>query len=233
MYRIAVCEDESAILTANARLAEDALRELGIEGTVSAYSGGEALLAEFERDSRAFDLLLLDILMDGMNGMELAKTLRRRGMNAAIAFVTSSAEFLREGYQVQPVNYLFKPVRYGDVTEVIRTARRNGAAQTAVFRSGQTSVVLELSQLMWIEVYGHELHVHLTDGERVVSGSLASAMQVLPAGLFARCHNSYLVNLSYVAELSRTGVLLRGGVRLPVSRSYYEKIQTALINYLS
>lgn len=234
MYRIALCEDDSEILRTNTAMTRYILKRVGVDGEIAQFSSGEELLSALEHDSNAFDLLLLDILMGELNGMQLAKELRRRGIRAGIAFITSSEDFLREGYQVQHVNYLLKPVTEEELTEVILTARRmNAASQTVAFRNGTSSIVVEISEIVYIEVCDHKLYVCTASDRKCVSGTLSSVEPLLPRGMFSRCHNSYLVNLAYVREYNRTGVKLRGGGDIPVSRSCFEPFQIDLINYLA
>lgn len=234
MYKIAVCEDDPVMLKNTAALAEQALNEMSIEGAVTPFSEGNGILEAFENERDAFDLLLLDILMDGINGMELAKTLRRRGVSAGIAFITSSKEFLREGYSVQPINYLFKPAEIDGLKEVIQADRRiHIGTQTAIIQHGTSTLVLDIADIIYIEVFQHQVVIHTTRGEKNIWGTLKGMMDYLPSDIFVRCHNSYLVNLNYVSELTRACVLLRGGAEVPISRKYYQLMQTALINYLA
>lgn len=231
MYRIAVCEDEKSFLKTNSELAKQALNELHIDGSVTEFDNADDLLSAFEHEVKAFDLLLLDILMDDVNGIDMAKKLRKRGITADIAFITSSDEFLRDGYSVQPINYLFKPVKYADIVEVIKTSRRKIEVHTVTFKQGNSALVLEISDIIYIEVYDHKLKIHLTYGEKIIACSLNNALEILPSEMFARCHNSYAVNLSYVTELTRGSVFIRGQ-SIPVSRSYYDNMKIALVNYL-
>ena len=235
MYKIAVCENEPQILTDITALVSSSLHEMHIEGVAESFLCCEDLLEAFEQDSHAFDLVLLDILMDGMNGMELAKTLRNMMIQVAIVFLTGSEAFLKEGYTVQPISYLFKPLQKEKLLEVIRIARQRSKSRTVIFHNSQSNIVLELSEIVYLEIIDHKLHIRVTGEEEMViaAGSLTSAMESLPSDLFVRCHNSFLVNLAYVKELIRSGVVLRGGYSVPVSRKYYENTQVALVNFLS
>ena len=118
MYRVAVCEDE-AILCANlCAQCESILDKLKVEHRITSFSSAEelenALLAGEE-----FSLLCLDILMGGKSGMKLAQELRQRDDKTSILFITSSTEFLKDGYSVRPIQYLLKPVQAAELEQKI------------------------------------------------------------------------------------------------------------------
>ena len=118
MYRVAVCEDE-AILCANlCAQCESILDKLKVEHRITSFSSAEklenALLAGEE-----FSLLCLDILMGGKSGMKLAQELRQRDDKTSILFITSSTEFLKDGYSVRPIQYLLKPVQAAELESAV------------------------------------------------------------------------------------------------------------------
>lgn len=234
VYRLAICEDDGTIREKLSSLCHDILQEDGIEHEITAFSSAEELEKLLLAETAPFDLLLLDIQMEGMTGMELAKSLRRRGDRVSILFVTGCEDYLPEGYDVQPIHFLLKPVSREALAGALRTDwRLNHRPKTAVLRIGGKTVSLPLAEIRYIESYNHNIVIHQASGNRSYLLSLSEAEKQLPPGQFCRCHNSYLVNMEYVEEISRKELSLRGGIRLPIGRAYYKSLQSAFIRFMN
>ncbi len=234
VYRLAICEDDSTIREKLSSLCHDILQEDGIEHEITAFSSANDLEKTLLAENAPFDLLLLDIQMEGMTGMELAQSLRQRGDRVSILFVTGCEDYLPEGYSVQPIHFLLKPVSREALSAALRTDwRLNHRPKTAVLRIGSKTVGLPLAEIRYIESYNHNIVIHQVSGNRSYLLSLSEAEKQLPPGQFCRCHNSYLVNMEYVEEISRKQLSLRGGSRLPIGRAYYKSLQSAFIRYMN
>lgn len=123
MYTVAVCEDQKDTREEAAALCGEVLTDLEIEHHIAAFSSAEELETQLLTGDR-FDLLCLDILMDGESGMELAKKLRMTDDRTSILFLTGSSEYLKDGYEVRPIQYLFKPVSKAELKRAIETDLR-------------------------------------------------------------------------------------------------------------
>ena len=110
---------------------------------------------------------------------------------------------------------------------------RSHRSRAVVLRSGGRTVSLPTADIRYIESINRSAVVHLTEGERSFPLTMSQMERLTPADAFARCHNSFLVNLAHVAEAGRAGVRLRDGEQLPVGRRYYQSFQTAFIRYLN
>ena len=233
-YRLAVCEDDGPTRARVEALCGEILAEWGAAYSVSAFSSAEALLERLREAPEAFDLLLLDIQLEGMSGMELARTLRDLGSEVSILFLTGQADYALEGYGVHPVHFLLKPVDRAALAGALRRDwARNHQPRAVVLRAGGRTVSLPTAEIRYFESINRSVVVHLTAGEQTFPLTMTQVERLTPADQFARCHNSFLVNLSRVAEVARTGVLLHSGEQLPVGRRYYQGFQTAFIRYLN
>ena len=233
-YRLAVCEDEPAAREYVGALCGEILPEWGAAHTVTLFASTGELSARLDREPEAFDLLLLDIQMEGMTGMELAHVLRERGNQVSILFLTGCADYALEGYGVHPVHFLLKPVEREALAGALRLDwERSHRSRAVVLRSGGRTVSLPTADIRYIESINRSAVVHLTEGERSFPLTMSQMERLTPADAFARCHNSFLVNLAHVAEAGRAGVRLRDGEQLPVGRRYYQSFQTAFIRYLN
>lgn len=234
VYRLAVCEDDDQIREELCSLCRAILTEDGIDHEIVAFRSAQELEKVLTAESSPFDLLLLDIQMEGMTGMELAKSLRRRGDRVSIIFVTGCGDYLPEGYDVQPIHFLLKPVSREALAGALHTDwDLNHRPKTAVLRIGSKKVSLLLTQIRYMESFNHSIVVHQAQGDRSYLLSLSEIEKQLPPGQFCRCHNSYLVNMEYVEEIGRTELSLRDGKRLPIGRTYYKTLQSAFIRYLN
>lgn len=233
-YRLAICEDDDVTRKELHSLCHDILTEDGIGHEIMEFLSAQELERVLTEESDPFDLLLLDIKMEGMTGMELAQLLRRRGDRVSIVFITGDENYLPEGYSVQPIHFLLKPISKGALANALRIDWKiNQQLKTVILRIGCQTVSLPLADIRYIESYNHNIIVHQTEGDRSYRFSLSKIEQQLPPGGFFRCHNSFLVNMQYIEEISRTELLLRGGIRLPIGRTYYKSLQSAFIRYIN
>ena len=187
-----------------------------------------------DTESCPFELLILDIQMEGMTGMELARSLRDKGNRVSIIFVTACEDYLSEGYGVQPIHFLLKPVRREALASAIHTdLKLNYIPKTVVVHIGNKLVHLSLSDIRYIESYNHSIVIHQSTDNSTYYFSLSDFEKQLPMGQFARCHNSYLVNLDEVREIGRTELSLQSGETLPMGRTYYKAFQSAFVRYIN
>ena len=179
LYRVAVCEDE-AILCANlCAQCESILDKLKVEHRITSFSSAEklenALLAGEE-----FSLLCLDILMGGKSGMKLAQELRQRDDKTSILFITSSTEFLKDGYSVRPIQYLLKPVQAAELEQAITTdLRLYHRPSTVTFHAGGKTLVIPTEDIYYAESREHGTVLHMTHGEKFLPLSLSQTEGIL------------------------------------------------------
>jgi len=223
LYRVAVCEDE-AILCANlCAQCESILDKLKVEHRITSFSSAEklenALLAGEE-----FSLLCLDILMGGKSGMKLAQELRQRDDKTSILFITSSTEFLKDGYSVRPIQYLLKPVSREDLEQAIKTdLRLYHQPRTVTFRVAGRTFVLPAEDILCAESRDHGSVLHTTHGEQFILCPLSQMQEYLPKDRFCRCHNSFIVNLFHIRRVSSRTICLTDGRDLSIGRRYDDR----------
>ena len=233
-YRLAVCEDDPAMRAYLKDLCTEILTGLGIPHVISLFSSAGELDAALSAQADSFHLLLLDIQMEGMTGMELAHTLRERGDEVSILFITASPDYALEGHDVHPVHYLLKPVKREALEKALRSdwnSRR--AARTVLLRTGGKTLSLPVGDIRYVESRDRTVTIHLPDRAHTLNLYLSDVAALLPSHQFSRCHKSFLVNLAHVERVGRTEVLLQNGEALPVGRRYYEAFQNAFVQYIS
>ena len=217
--RVAIVDD----VRSDAQVLQDHLRRYQEEGggmwETVLYPSGTDFLARYQPD---FDLVILDIDMPGLNGVDAARRIRELGDNVVLMFVTNMSQYALEGYEVEAVDYVLKPVSYQDFALKLRKAQRyisqNRDTQIALHTTSGI-VLLMVSQVIYVESALHYLIYHTTTSDYRVRGSISDAESTLPHGQFSRCNTSFLVNLKYVKALERDEVLMNpDNHRLKISR---------------
>ena len=232
MYRVAICEDEDAQRTQLAELLRAQLQELVPEHTVQAFASSQAL-AEALALGEKFDLLILDILMPELTGMELARQVRAYDEQVSIIFLTGSEQYLKEGYAVRPLQYLFKPVDVCELREALATdLRLHHQPRALTLCAGGRTVAIPVAEILYLESRNHALIVRMASGEQTFRMSLTEAERLLPQEQFCRCHNSFLVNLAQIVEIDRRELTLKGGLRVPVSKGCRDQLRRRFVDFL-
>ncbi len=226
--KIAICDDEQSQL---ARMNELVLAWGKREGhvcEVHTFVSAEAFLFVYGED-RTFDLLLLDVEMQGISGIELAKRVRKEDSHAEIVFVTSHFEFVCEGYEVDALHYLVKPIDVHKLSQVLTKASQKLAQEppsVVINCEGETVLLLE-SDILYAEAFLHYTVIFTKNKSYRIKESISAFAERLSDD-FYRVHRSYVASLKHVTRISRTSVTV-GHAELPLSRGKYDDINRAFI----
>ena len=232
--RICFCDDEASTRSQFERMAAAWEEQRGEAAELQLYNSAEQLLFEVdqpEAQELAFDLILLDIQMGGMDGITLARQLRAQDKRVTLAFLTAAREYVFEGYEVQAVRYLLKPMQQEKVFELLDLARQNLQEQPSlILNCADEKKKLYLSQIAAIEAQGHYLIFHTTTGQLQQKASLSSLAGHL-GDSFVMSHRSFYVNLAHLLRISRTECTQDTGLTVPVSRGAYKNLNEQFIRY--
>lgn len=232
--RIAICDDDNKDLLQIASLLESYRNSRKVQLSYVSFQNAMDLLASM--DIRDYDLILLDMLMPGINGMEAAREIRERNSRVQIVFLTSSPEYAVESYSVRAYYYILKPAseeKFFLILDKLMDDFRK--PEDALLLKTQSSVFsLPYGKMEYIEVSAKKLYFYLTDGSmREVTGKLADYEQaLLKRPGFMKVHRSYLVNLQWVKELHQGELITVSGRHVPVSRAAYPQVRTAYTHFL-
>lgn len=230
--KIAICDDEriqTQSLTQKLSLFAET-RHKHFE--ITAYSSAEAFLFAY-RENRDIDILFLDIEMGQMNGIELARELRRDNETVQIVFITGYPDYIGEGYDVDALHYLLKPVDTQKLYEVCERAIFNLQKQPRyhLLPVGKEVVRISEKDILYAETQGHYLRLVTKKGEHRLRMTLPELSARLGDSFF-KCSRSYLVGLLHVARITKASVILEDGTDLPLGKGLYDDINTALIRFL-
>jgi len=238
MY-IAVCEDQKELANSLRRDIESYFenREESLVA-VREYYDGQALL---DADAaQPFDIIFMDIELPGISGMEAAKALRQRGSDALIVFVTAYSEFMATSFHVEAFDFLTKPVQPSDIARVLNRCvqKLNRQSGTIVVKIGTGAAAVRVRDILYISSSKHYLNIVTRDGASLRSMMTLNQMEDILKSYpqFVRCHQSYIANIDYVAELCREHFALQPAYqsiinKVPISRKYAPKVKDHFFRY--
>ena len=228
---IAICDDEHTQIEYLQKVVLAWSNTTKHQVKLMTFPSAKAFLFEYS-ENKTFDILLLDIEMGEINGIELAKKLRSRHDNSQIIFITGYPDFISEGYEVAALHYLMKPVSEAKLRAVLDRAASNiSAKETSLLINTDDGIMrIELSDIMAAEVLSHDITLHTTDGLIHIRMSLNELISKLDSR-FVRCHRSSLVGLHHVKQITKTDVILDSGALIPLSRRMYDEVNRQFISY--
>lgn len=228
--RIAIIEDNPAEAESLARMTEECAPFVcKIENEDIYRSAEDFLLAD-----RFYDLILIDCLLPGENGVELAKKLRERVGATEFIFVTAYLEYAAEGYETDALRYLLKPVSSEKLTEALNHFARKAQSDVSVELTGSIKhpVFVKASQIMYVEAVGRGVVVR-TGSQAVESGkSLSQFESELGDVYFFRTQRRFLVGFRYIARKEDDVLIMQNGERVKISRRRLSSFHQAMIRYI-
>ena len=229
---IAVVDDEKAIREYICGLVEERQPESRIE----AYATGEELLTSGKR----FDIVFLDIQMEGMNGIEAARSLREKNANLGVedtvlVFITGIKDYVFDAFDLYAFQYLLKPIDERKFAEVLERAVREAAKkkERRVLFIKSRNLTLDQSEILYIESRAKKVEIHITGAAQAIE--IYAAMDELEAQLgdeFYRCHRAYIVNMDCITEYDGESITLTNGDRVYLTKKKYGEFVKAYMWHL-
>lgn len=230
--RVLVCDDDAGIREQVARLVEELCAALPVPVQVAVFSDGAQLLEHYDETA---DFAFLDIEMPLMDGLEVARELRRRDSGICIVFMTNHEKYAIRGYEVGAWRYLLKPVRQEDFLRELRPpfqAAAEAIQKSLCVRGTDGIYCVEPGQLLYAETLpNHQVALHLRREVVTANTSIRALETQLDPASFFRCHNSFLVNFQYVARIGAE-LAIKDGSAVPISRHRRTELLQRFTAYL-
>ena len=237
MISIALCDDEVKYLDYYENRITVVAQKLNLPFEIIRFKSGESLLFYLEDNPNKFHLIYLDIITDGINGIETAKKIRSFNSLTKIIFLTSTKSFVFNAFEVNATDYLIKD-EHDEKFDIlfkktVSNLQLNFYGEVITFKSNNTDYLFELNQIKYFESYKRLIIIHLHNQEsHEFYYKLGDLKNRLEANDFVLVHRSYLVNMQYIKKISKTELTLKDNSLIPVSRTYYNDLKEKFINYL-
>lgn len=236
MIHIAICDDskqERQILAALFKRYQE-LHATPLQ--IHIFQNGFSLLDAIDQGKR-FDITILDILMPGENGIEIARNIRASGTDTEIIFLTSSPEYAVDSYEVKAQNYLLKPVTeekfFVSIDSILAELDEKDTASFIIYTTEKQYSRIRVSSLVYGEVTHRTITLHLAD-QTMISAimTFTEFLDILKAYPdFIYPHRSYAVNMHYIQYVTKNDIILTDGQKIPLSRNNYTKISEQFLNF--
>lgn len=233
MIKVVLCEDEDVQRKIIKTYLDKIYTELKINYRICEFQSGEELLNNYLEDT---DIILLDIQMDRLNGIETARNIRQFDTNVNIIFITSDSSFMQDGYEVRAYRYLLKPVKYNDlqkhISACISEIDNNKLKYITIKENSNGEIVrVPINKICYIETENRCLSIHTDKQTYTTRISISKLEDELREFKFYRCHRCYLVNLEKIKSITMNSVIINDKEIL-VSRYKMKELKIEMTNML-
>ncbi|MDO5300585.1 MAG: LytTR family DNA-binding domain-containing protein [Clostridia bacterium] len=231
MIRVAIAEDMQFERDALLKCIRRYEQERGEVFSCTVFENGEELLRGYEK---GFDILLLDVAMPKVDGLTAARRIRRQDDRAIIIFITSMVQYAVQGYSVDALDFIVKPVGYTGLKLRLDRALAKIAQskpKRLEVRSANGLCSVAVNDIRYVETYNHKIIIHTADAQLLTDRPMKQIEEELSGQPFFRCHTSYLVNFRFVDRVQGYDIEVDGQM-LPISRYRRRELMDAWAAYL-
>lgn len=233
MLKIAICEDEIEQQKILKQYLEQILNQISNKYEILFFNSGEALFKNYPQN---IDIFLLDIQMDELNGMEVAKRIRQIDKKEVeIIFTTSLIEYIQEGYEVRAYRYLLKPIKLENlkkhINSCVEEVNRNKSSYIVVNEKND-AYKLKISDITYIEIQKREMTIHTINKDYIINSSMSKMENELSKYNFYRCHKSFMVNIDFIKNIKQYVAILDNKEEVPISRYKFKDTKARFLSHL-
>ncbi|MBR2565406.1 MAG: response regulator transcription factor [Paenibacillus sp.] len=241
MYHIAICDDDGQQRELVRHLLAAFSLKTNMEFHVTMFSSGEELLDHYVNQKDSFHLLILDVEMGGMNGIQTANEIRKmKNMDVQIMFLTSYPEYMVQSFDVMTFQYLIKPIQAHVLEEKMIKLHQYFQAMDkkyVVIKSDYDDLMLKYEDILWIEVVKsltikNKLKIMTRDHTYETKGILSAYASTMKDHGFMQIHRSVLINLMYVHKFTGAQVTMLDGTSLPIGRTKIKEVKDTYTKYM-
>lgn len=228
-YKIAICDDSAADRQYVSNMVDHWAAGAGYAVRIDTFTSAENFLFHYAEESD-YDMLLLDIEMGTMDGVTMAKELRKNNDVVQIVFITGYSDYIAEGYEVAALHYLMKPVREDKLCSVLDRAveKLSKDEKVLTFETAGEVVRVPVYQIRYADVFGNYVTIHALS-DITVKMTLKELNSQLDER-FYRVGRSMIVNLTQISRVTKTEIRLTDGTAMPLPRGAYDGVNRAIIH---
>ncbi|MCR5415751.1 MAG: LytTR family DNA-binding domain-containing protein [Pseudobutyrivibrio sp.] len=231
MLQVAVVDDDATYRKEIVAMLAKYEKEYGESFNITEYTDGDELVENYNSD---YDIILLDVEMQFMDGMTAAEHIREIDPDVILVFITNMPQYAIKGYRVDALDYILKPIAYYPFSQTIKRAigRRSTSDKKYLrfkIKGGEQKIAS--TEIRYIEVIGHDMIIHGINGNIMTKGTIKQMEEELKEESFFLCNKGFLVNLAYVDAIQGNDIKMGVDV-VQVSRSKKKPFMDALNKYM-
>lgn len=233
MLHFIICDDDALQLQSMNNMTRKWAEESKIAIEVSQFSSSQALLAEYKPERN--DILILDIMMPELDGLSLAKSLRKKRSDFHIIFISSSQDFALDAYEAHPYSYLVKPVAYQAYSDVLDKLIQKVHQQMLPVQSGHEIYNLPIMDIIFVEATNRQIVFNMKDGRSIATRDTLLNMQeiLLKYPAFFKPHRSYIINMQYIEHFNTKEISMKNSEALiPIARGLDKEFKDKYFQFM-
>lgn len=230
--KVIVCDDELYFVKVVSDYCQKFEEETGIPITLLKFEQGREVLA-YCKENRDVDLFILDIKMEHVDGLEVAKAIRKSGSNAKIVFLTSAIEFAPRGYTLGVSRYWLKPLLYKNFCLEMKELYQDIQKESKAYLLESIGTITEkiyFDEILYIETYGRKVRIQRTNSS-YMSGCKLNVYEERLDTRFFRCHAAYIVNMNHITKIAGLEIILNNGKSIYMSKGKRKNFLAAFNGY--
>ena len=230
MYKVAICDDEEKCVKETASLLEDYNKtHPQLTFSVDVFKSSIELLGAMEKNN--YDIYLLDIYIDKMNGIEIAEHIRKKDEEAHIVFMTSSNAFYKDAFRIQAVHYLEKPILEEDFFAAMDRACQKEDVRFITVKDGGQICKVAACDILYVESEDHYKRIVSEDGNYMVRSTLKELSDELSEEYFYALGVKSIINLKKVLRISKETIVMEDGKEFSVPRGTYRTLSELILKF--
>lgn len=233
---IVICDDNKIFREMLRDITIEYMKEKKCEYNLDIFASGEELISAINRGYINYNLVFLDILMGKLNGIEVANILKNINENIEIIFVTTTKDFVFNGYDIGVLNYILKPFDQEKIkTEIDRYMEKNNKNYDDKFYVTKKNgiEILSIKNIFYFDIYNRIITVHTKNRNVQFYDKFENIEKKIEEHSFIKCHRSYLVNCRYIDKIENSDIYLMNGEKIPISRLRISNVKTEFLEYIN
>ncbi|MGL5479276.1 MAG: LytR/AlgR family response regulator transcription factor [Clostridium sp.] len=236
--KILICDDDKEIIKNCKDVLQSFANRLSTSIQIVEYGKGDILLEDKEEWIDSVSAMYLDIELGSINGIELAKKIRKLGYNREVIFLTISKDYVFDSFEVKPLNYVLKSeIKTEKFFKLFKQVYENSEKKnnkSFILKQGKNQVILKLDEIDYFEANRKKIIVTYSNhNKKEFYSTMGEIEEKLPENKFIRIHKSYIINLDKVAAFDNIEIALKNNIKLPFGRKYKKQFKEKMFKFIN